>query len=668
MASLAAGSNITLTLGAYDSVSVEVPGGGACAVEYPVGTRIAYVNGGSRVFGPYPFGGSVKLTAEGVAVQYDSVDGTLPPDLDESERSALQALVSKAGNVQTPGARALNAGVLMADADRLLVTRGRALVRWNSSAGIGNGAVLATMAEAQMWEPSLGNCIKLVGKAGSGSRPYARQAIVGSAAASGSLSGLLVQVKGPYRNGVSFVPMRVKVESDNTGGNWFGATFAVPADGLEHWIFIGIGNAAAVGTFVAGTSTIAYVTVEDRNDAVNIGYDGLLDGESMYVGQVYLNPKGRAKAMIRFDDSLADLTVASQSFAADGVTQAWSAKSLLDRYGYRGCTFNLSRRIGTSNSAATHTTWAALKALHDAGWDNCVQTHTDPVNAANSGARLLGPFGYADKALSAVDTSTDTITTAAAHNISQGAVYWGHPIVFTGGDLPAPLLAGVVYWPRATAGTTMTLHPTEVDSIANTNKIDLTTTGTPATCTYRYAGSANDSSAILADYNQCRDLLIANGMERGARIIALNQGAWDPYVAQAIISGGYRMTLGIRGGGGGGGNYARLAVGESGDSGSTAGVGGPWLTLPSAIQTDGAGTPTAATVRAYVQTCVAAGAIFSNYHHAITTTNGLVLDAYLDELRIQHAAGLLDICTPSEVADYLDAFKPVMAPVTGTAI
>lgn len=576
--------------------------------------------------------------------------------------------VSGAGkSVQAAGARMSSVGVLMADADRLLVTRGRPLARWSSAGTYGNGAVMAPMSEAGMFDTSLANCVKLVGKTGSGSRPFARQSIMGSAAASGNLSGFLVQVKAPFRNGVSFVPMRIKVESDGTGANWYGATFAVPADGLEHWVFIGAGNASAIGTFVAGTSTITHVTVEDRNDAANIGYDGLLPGESMYVGQVYLSPKGRAKAIIRFDDSISDLTIPGATFTADGVSQAWSAKSLLDRYGFRGSTFNLSRRVGTSNGVVTHATWAELKTLHDAGWDNCVQAHTDPANAANSGARLLGPFGYADKFLSAVNTATDVITTAVAHNISQGAIYWGHPIVFTGGDLPAPLVQGVVYWPRATGASTMTLHASEADQIANVNIIDLTTTGTPATVTYRYAGSSNDSSAILADYNRCRDLLIANGMERGARIIALNQGAWDQYVAEAIINGGFRMAMGIRGGSGGTLNMARVAVGESGDAGNNC-VGAPWLTLPSAIQTDGSGAPSAATVRAYVQTCVAAGAIFANYHHRIDATNGLVLDAYLDELRIQQAAGLVDICTPSEVADYLEAFRPVAVPTAATAI
>lgn len=615
---------------------------------------------------PVTLSGSEEARLVALGLARRAADVAEPQSTIVSEAVRAQ-IVDGVRSINKPGQRATNAGVLMAEADKLLATRGRPLMRWNSTVGAGNGGQAVAMSEAQMFDPSLGMCIRLDGKTGTGSRPYARQAIYGSAAASTGLSGFLVQVRGPYRAGVSYVPIRVRVESDNTGSNWYGVTFGVPADGLEHWLYVAAGGGAATGTFSVGTSTITHLTVEDRNDAANIGYDGLQPGESMFIGQVYLNPKGRAKAMIRFDDSHSDLTVAGATFSGDGVSQAWSAKALLDRYGYRGCTFNLSRRIGTSNAVATHATWAQLRTLHDAGWDMCVQSHADPVNSANGGARLLGPYGWATRALSSVDTSTNIITTAAAHLISTGSTYWGHPIVFEPGDLPAPLVAGVTYWPRAGAASTFTLHPTEVDAIANTNAIDLTTTGTPASSLYRYAGATNDSTAIRADYDRCRDLLIANGMERGARIVALNQGAWDQYVAEALVVGGYEMVLGIRGGAGGTLNQARVAVGEATDPGNQC-VGGPWLTLPSSIQTDGAGTPTAATVRSYVQTCVAAGAIFSNYHHALSASNGPVLDAYLDELRLQQAAGALDICTPTEVRDYLNAFKPVAVPITGTAI
>lgn len=72
---LPAGSTVTVTLGEYDSVTVECPGGASCTVESPVGTKIAEVGGGSRTFGPYGAGTAVKLTASGRDVQYQTQDG-----------------------------------------------------------------------------------------------------------------------------------------------------------------------------------------------------------------------------------------------------------------------------------------------------------------------------------------------------------------------------------------------------------------------------------------------------------------------------------------------------------------------------------------------------------------------------------------------------------------
>lgn len=122
MASLAAGSNTTLTLGAWDSVTVEVPPGASCVVESPVGTRIAVVNSGSRSFGPYASGTQVKLSAEGMAIQYQSQDGQEIPYLDDGEQRTLQALVSDAGNVGWPA----QTTVTRADPLRQLLPVGRA--------------------------------------------------------------------------------------------------------------------------------------------------------------------------------------------------------------------------------------------------------------------------------------------------------------------------------------------------------------------------------------------------------------------------------------------------------------------------------------------------------------------------------------------------------------
>lgn len=610
---------------------------------FNTGVLVAYTDAGT----PYPLFPTSAMIS----------DVKQAPQVDTDYAAAVVA-VGIGSAVGAPGPRASGIARLMADADRMLATRGVAATTW-ANPTFANGAVRASMAQAGMFDTSLHYCVALVG--GSGSRPYAVQAARNAPIASTSFRGVLVQVKTPYRQGVSHIPFRVKLASDNTDTKWYGSTFLAPADGREHWIAIPAGYFAVAGSFVLGTDTITHVRVEDRNDLANLGYPGLQTGEMAYVGAVYINPKGRAKAIIRFDDSMTDLANATATFAADGSTQAWSCLSLLRRYGMRGTTWNLTRRIGTRNAGKTFATWAELRALQNEGWDICLQAHTDPVDNANGGARLLGPYGFALRSVASVDTSANTITTSAAHNIGTSNTYWGYPITFEGSDLPAPLLLGVTYWARATSTTAFTLHPTENDSIANTNAIDLTTTGTAENFSFRYAGSRNDASAILADYNTGRDLLIANGIRADtANMVALNQGAWDAYVVEALAAGGYSFVWGIEGGDGSGTARGRIAVGEAAcpiARGSTS--ASTWLTLPSAIQTDGSGSPNAATIRAYVQEQVRVGAIFGNYHHALSAGNGVQLDAYLDELRIQQAAGALDICTASEVRDYLNMFAPL---------
>lgn len=608
---------------------------------------------GSWTYGPYALGGTVAV-AVSLSKSTSSVSVTLG--------SAAAAVVRAAGYIPTPvadsGARALNVGRLMADADRMLVTRGVPTTTW-ANPTFANGATRVSMSQAGMFDTSLHYGVALVGS--SGSRSYAVQAARNAPIDSTAIRGVLVQVKTPLRPGVSHIPFRVKLAAGNTDTKWLGATFLAPADGQEHWIAIPAGYFAAIGGFIAGTDTITHIRIEDRNDSANLGYAGLQTGETAYVGAVYLNPKGRSKAIIRFDDSMTELANATATFSGDGTTQAWSCLSLLRRYGMRGTTWNITKRIGTSNAGKTFATWAELRSLQSEGWDICLQTHNDPVDSANNGARLLGPFGYTARSIASVDTAANTITASANHLISNPGAYWGYPVVFSGPDLPAPLVAGTTYWARYSSATAMTLHPTENDSIGNTNVIDLTTSGTAASMSYRYANSTPDSSGILADYNTGRDLLIANGINPvTASMVALNQGAWDAYVVEALTAGGYGFVWGIEGGGGGSSSQSRIAVGEAAcpnTRGST--CASSWLTLPSAIQTDGGVSPNAATIRAYVQEQVRVGAIFGNYHHALTAGNGVQLDAYLDELRIQQAAGALDICTASEVRDYLNEFAPL---------
>lgn len=77
--------------------------------------------------------------------------------------------------------------------------------------------------------------------------------------------------------------------------------------------------------------------------------------------------------------------------------------------------------------------------------------------------------------ISSVDTSTEQITTSPAHNLTTEDEI---EVVTDGGTLPSPLAASTSYYVRVVSGTVITLHPTPADATANTNTINLTTTGT----------------------------------------------------------------------------------------------------------------------------------------------------------------------------------------------
>lgn len=76
--------------------------------------------------------------------------------------------------------------------------------------------------------------------------------------------------------------------------------------------------------------------------------------------------------------------------------------------------------------------------------------------------------------ISSVDTATDRITLA-----SGTVFYTGIPLeLTTTGTLPAPLVAGTVYYAVKISANVITLYPTAADAIAGTNIINLTTGGT----------------------------------------------------------------------------------------------------------------------------------------------------------------------------------------------
>lgn len=445
-------------------------------------------------------------------------------------------------------------------------------------------------------------------------------------------------------------------------GKSIATTCAVPSDGKWHLLFLPRQNLAAQNGFIYGTDTIISIGIRDRNDSVNLGYPGMLsNAEELQIGPVYINPFSRPKFLIRFDDSLSDSIVPNGTFLADGITQAWSGYSLLNQYGFgsKGSCFHLTRRLNTSNSLKTFLTTAQLAQLAAYGWSHCIQTHQDPADFSNNGLRLMGMTGYASKGFASVDAAANTLVTSAAHNIING--YWGYPVIFSGTDLPAPLVAGTVYWGRQlTNGNTMQLHPTENDSIANTNVIDLTSAGVAANFTYRYGYSANDNTLQQADLQNAINTLTALGYEDTAKIWAPNQGALDKGAIEAARTLGIEMILGINGSGTGYAyprtRHAHMeTTGEYSYGTVNMAVLDTLFTVPSAIQTDG--TPTAADVRAYIDGVISAGGVGQNFHHTLYGSNGPILAAYLDHLRLRVSEGVCDVVTAAELRNYLEASK-----------
>lgn len=417
----------------------------------------------------------------------------------------------------------------------------------------------------------------------------------------------------------------------------------------------------------AATTAIVYATTLLGQQAT----------EAVQVGPIYRDPAGKAFAYVRFDDCLIDQYVARQTLSTSFVGQsgitlatgAYSAKDVVSAFGLKANLFILTGCVGKANGSFMSV--AQMRDLQDTyGWDVCFQTHANPASLNNLGARLLGPFGYSwskntGTSIASVDTTADTITTTAAHQMltpaTGNAGLQAQPIMMTGAALPAPLDTATVYWPRPTTTAAFQLHPTEADAAANTNRIDLTTTGTPASFGYRYSGSAADSSAILADFRAGQALMKSWGFA-GWRYYASNQGGVDYATVQAM------MTLRA-------GDELRLYLGTQGNTGATssgyvaragwgytaAGYGfvgggqigtpmGDACTFPTGFATE---SSTEQAARDYIDSLVLRGAVGGNYHHFFSTEATLrALCAYCDQIALRRNQGLLLTGTMSDLWAY----------------
>jgi hypothetical protein len=342
-------------------------------------------------------------------------------------------------------------------------------------------------------------------------------------------------------DGKPYGSYRIDLGTDNTFANRMLSNITLKADGVWHFYVIHSAAFGTSGTFTIGTTQFNAVRFFENGGGTTRPACNAADKAQF--GPVYLTPRGKAFAFVRFDDGTADqytprITLSTPYVGNSGVTipsgVPLSGLSIVQAFGLKATCYVLTSCVG---KAGNFMTLAQLLELQNTyGWCIAFQSAANPLDLNNAGLRLLGPYGYDLKtnvytSIASVDTSANTITTTAAHKITRvtgTAGVQGYPVEVYGTNLPAPLQTGTKYWLRETTTTAFQLHPTEADANANTNAIDLTTTGTVGNFDYRYWGSANDGTAIAADFTAGQAQMQAWGLS-GWRHYAPNQGAYDTY-------------------------------------------------------------------------------------------------------------------------------------------
>jgi hypothetical protein len=476
----------------------------------------------------------------------------------------------------------------------------------------------------------------------------------------------------PRVDGTAYGYYRLDLGTDTTFANRALCAISLRADGKWRFYVVHSKAFGVAGTFTLGTTTFNAVRVMEQGGATTRPAANVAD--AVYLGPVYRNPKSRAFAFVRFDDCLADhytprITLATPYVGQSGVTVPsgvpLSGLSICNYFGLKATSYILTSCVGKH---ASFMTWDQLRDLQNRyGWCVAFQSHANPAALNNAGLRLLGPHGYAwstnvGTSIASVDTTANTITTTTAHSFltagTGNAGLQGQPIIFYGPDLPSPLVAGTIYWPRPTSTTAFTLHATELDSATGANVIDLTTTGTVGTMGYRYSGATNDGAAILADFTTGQALMQNNGL-RGWRHYAPNQGAYDTYTEAAVLTlraqDKIRTVSAIFGSSGAASSQflPRTAIGlPSYGIGFTGDIQrnttlAEWINLPVAIGTE---SMTEADIRTYVDTLITKGAIGGNYHHYFSTeASARALIAYCDQIKLRVDQGLLQTGTMDDL-------------------
>ena len=345
-----------------------------------------------------------------------------------------------------------------------------------------------------------------------------------------------------------------------------------------------------------------------------------------------------------------------------------SGQQIVESYGFKGSLFLVPSWLGTTGiygyggRANKFMSADDAKAMYAAGWSIGSHTNTHPSSADNAGLRLLGPYGYF------LSNSVDNLPSRYVANWGLGPAHRRRavhavaganivtfenphhflinlPIVFTDAA-PAGLNVGVTYYCQSIPSPTTATFATDQGSLGATAVVSADWAGM---ANYRYAGSANDDSAIYADIQAGVAGVAALGIATAAKFFALPQGSADDYVRSACLRA--RLTW-VRGAS----LHAHtIPVGRPSGGGlsNIANTPGGWLAQPDCAQTDAALAPSIATIKTYVDETITQGACGCSYHHHVGGGTIANLDNLCAYLRRKADAKVIDVVTLDQMAAVL---------------
>jgi len=153
---------------------------------------------------------------------------------------------------------------------------------------------------------------------------------------------------------------------------------------------------------------------------------------------------------------------------------------------------------------------------------------------------------WLDFAQSGVSTSQETITTTVAHGLVIGQAVKVRKK--TTGTLPAPLLADTIYYARPSSSTATRLYPTRADAEADTNRVNLTSTGSSETNQISANTVAPGTYCWCNDDDGCfvrlgtKPVLAITSDAIGARTVQATPGTWVDFAQSGVSTGSDAIT------------------------------------------------------------------------------------------------------------------------------